>query len=369
MSTKKRYFGIVLILLALGLTQTLFNGCRNKSAKNTDTGNANGTKQDQQSGNSAIQIKYVSVTELKPQEFNHYLEVQGKFDGDENVAVSPKSMGVITQIYVKNGEQVKKNQQLAQLDDEVLQKSMKELKSSYDLANQLYEKQKNLWDQKIGTEVQYLTAKTNKESLENRIATLNDQIDMMKIKSPIDGTVEDVPVKLGQSLAPGITAFRVINFSHIKVVAEVAEAYTAKVKTGDEVIVYVPDMNKEIKARISFASKYINPTNRTFIVEVRLEPREIDARANMIAVIKINDYKVPSTIVVSVNLVQKSLDKQFVYLVKEENNKMVARKQTITQGMTYNGLTEIKSGLKEGDKAITVGYNDLNDGQPVSVSN
>ena len=136
---------------------------------------------------------------------------------------------------------------------------------------------------------------------------------------------------------------------------------------GDDVIVNVPDLNKEIKAKITFSSKYINPTNRTFIVEVRLNPNEIEARANMIAEIKINDYKAKSAIVVPMNLVQKSLDGQFVYLSRNLNNKQVATKQTVTTGMTYNGLVEIKSGLNVGDNIISTGYQDLNNNELISI--
>ena len=273
---------IIKLILLAACSSLMIAGC---SRSNADK------KPEKENTNSMNQIVYVSVKPLSLTEFNHYLEVQGKIDGDDNVAVSPRNMGVVTKIYVSNGDHVNKDQLLAQLDDEVLVKSQKELQSSLNFATDMYEKQKNLWDKKIGSEVQYLTAKNNKESLENKMVTLKDQIDMMRIKSPIEGNVEDVPIKIGQSVAPGMPAFRVINFSHVKVVAEVAEGYSAKIRTGDDVIIYFPDLEKEIKAKITFSSKYINPINRTFIVEVRLNPNEIEARANLIAVIRINDYK------------------------------------------------------------------------------
>ena len=360
MNRIRKYLVITVSLLSFNFLLLSFYGCGNKADNKADPKN---TK-------TETQIKYVSTMEVKLQEFNHFLEVQGKVDGDDNVSVSPKGMGVITQIFANNGNHVKKGQILAQLDDAVLQNSLKELKSGLDFATQMYDKQKNLWDKKIGSEVQYLTAKNNKESLENKMATLKDQIDMMKIKSPIEGDVEDVPVKVGQSVSPGITAFRVINFSHVKIVAEVAEAYSAKIKTGDDVIISIPDLNKEVKSKITFSSKYINPTNRTFIIEVKLNPNMIDARANLIAVIKINDYKVHSAIVIPVNYIQKSLEGQFIVLANENpSSKLVAHRQKVNVGMTYNGLAEIKSGLKEGDKVISAGYTDLNEGQVLSIKN
>jgi RND family efflux transporter MFP subunit len=318
---------------------------------------------------STEKIKYVSFNEIKPGEFNQYLEVQGKVDGEENVAVNAKMPGVITKIYVKEGDAVRQGQLLAQIDDEYMQKGLNELKSTLSFATQMYEKQKNLWDQKIGSEVQYLTAKNNKESIENKIATLKDQVDQTKIISPINGNVEDLQIKIGQAVSPGFPVFRVINFSKVKVVAEVAEAYSSRIKLGNDVIIFFPDMNKEVKAKITFSSKYINPTNRTFIVEARLNPKDIDARANMIAVFRINDYKAEKAFIVPINVIQKSSDTRFIFLAKEENSKLIARKQIVTVGNIYNGKAEITSGLKEGDKVIMVGYQDMNEGQLISVNN
>jgi membrane fusion protein, multidrug efflux system len=230
----------------------------------------------------------------------------------------------------------------------------------------MFIKQKNLWDQKVGSEVQYLTAKNNKESLENKLKTLREQMDMTKIKSPIDGTVEELPIKVGQYVAPGMTTFRIVNFSHIKVTGEMAEAYSSKVKRGDSVIIYFPDLSKEIKARLTFSSKYINTTNRTFLVECRFGPGDFEYRANMISVIRIMDYKSDSAVVIPVNVLQKSLSENYVYIVRDEGGKKTARKQKIIVGSSYNGLVEILSGLQEGDKVITTGYQDLNDGQQVN---
>ncbi len=304
----------------------------------------------------------VAITEIAPQKFSHYIEVQGKVDGDDNIGVSAKTVGYVTKIYVKQGQAVKKGQLLASLDDQILQKTLKQATDQLGFVTEIFNKQKNLWDQKIGSEVQYLTAKNNKEMVENQISTLKEQIDMSKITSPIDGTVEDIPVKIGQTVSPGITVFRVINFTHVKVVADIAEAYAPKVKSGDSIIIYLPDMDKEIRTRLTFASKYINPVNRTFSVETNLETGKEEYKANMVAVIKINDYKNQEAIVVPVNLIQKAMNDQYVYVAKIENGKNVARKQAVETGMTYNGLTEIKSGLNPGDKIITKGFQYIKDG-------
>jgi len=311
---------------------------------------------------SKVNLTQVIVSELKLQTFKHYIDVQGKVDGEDNIGVSPKTMGVITAIYVKQGQYVSVGQVLAQIDDQVIQKSLQELRTQLDFATDMYNKQKRLWDQKIGSEVQFLSAKNNKESMENRMKTLHDQIEMSKIKSPINGTVEDIPVKIGQSVAPGITTFRVINFSMLKVMAEVAEAYAPKINTGDSVIVELPDLYKEIPATVTFSSKYINPTNRTFTVEVKLNPSKIDYRANMIAGLKINDYK-SKAIAIPINLIQNSQQGQYVLVVNKESNKV--EKTFITTGLTYNGVAEITKGLSVGDLLITTGYLDLKEGTVV----
>lgn len=317
--------------------------------------------------NDKTQATIVSVQPLILQPFDHYIEVQGRIDGNENIGVSPRTAGVVTRVIVKEGDYVKKGQVLAELDAVVLKRNLSDLQSQLSYVSDLYEKQKALWDQKIGSEVQYLTAKNNKESIENKIASLKDQISMSSITAPIDGTVEDIPIKVGQLAVAGIPAFRVINFAKAKAVADVGEAYSSKIKTGDQVKIFLPDFNDELQQKVTFASKFINPTNRTFIVEVELPPSaKMVYRANMIAVIRIKDYNNSSTIAVSQNFIQSSRNEGvYVYIAKDENGKKVAHKTFVKTGVTYNGLTEILSGLTDGDKLITAGYKDLYDGQVI----
>jgi membrane fusion protein, multidrug efflux system len=316
-------------------------------------------------GKDSSKIAIVGVMDLKVEEFKHYLEVQGKIDGDQNVAVSPKMMGVITSIDVKEGEAVTKGQVLAHIDDAVLKQSLATLDSTLVYYTNLYNKQKRLWDQKIGSEVQYLSARNNKENYENLIKSTKEQIAMAKIVSPINGTIEEIPIKVGQTVTPGVTtAFRVVNLAKVKVMAEIAEAYSAKLKTGNNVVISFPDLDKEITSKISFASKYINTVNRTFTVEVRLDNNDEEYRANMIAVVKINDYSADSAIVVPVNIIQKMNDADYVYIAEKNNAKnYIAKKINVKLGHTYNGYTEILEGLKQGEKIITAGYQNLEDGQ------
>jgi RND family efflux transporter MFP subunit len=316
-------------------------------------------------GKSIDKVAEVVVTDLKKTNFDHYLEVQGRIDGEENTSVSPKTMGVITEIDVKQGQEVSKGQVLAMIDNAVLRQQLVTLDSSLTFVTNLYIKQKKLWEQKIGSEVQYLTAKNNKENVENSIKSLKEQMDMSNIVSPINGTIEEIPIKIGQSVTPGITtAFRVVNLSRVKVVADIAEAYSAKLKTGNIVKIGFPDLDKEITTKISFTSKFINTLNRTFFVEARLEDNNDESyRANMIAVVKINDYHADSVITVPINVIQKIGGDNYVYKAEKSANKFVARKVKVSIGQSYNGNTEILDGLKEGDKLITIGYQNLEDGQ------
>jgi RND family efflux transporter MFP subunit len=318
--------------------------------------------------NKASKVTAVAITEAKPAEFNHYLEVQGKVDGEDNIAVSAQMAGSITAVYVKEGDKVRRGQILAQIDNSILQQQISSTKQQLDFATNLYNKQKALWDKQIGSEVQYLTAKNNKENLEKALSTLDEQVEMTRIKSPINGSVEEVNLKVGQMASPGQPAVRVVNFSNVKVLAEIAEAYAPIVSVGDKVIVYFPDFNIEIASQIRFTSKYINPVNRTFQSEVRLGPSKVEYRANMMAVVKINDYRNPSAFAVPITLIRDSQSGKFIYVAKEENGTLVARRLPVTVGSTYNGLAEITSGIAAGDKIITTGFNSLLDGELIQVN-
>ncbi len=310
----------------------------------------------------------VSITEAKPAEFNHYLEVQGKVDGEDNIAVSAQMAGSITAVFVKEGDPVRKGQVLAQIDNAVMMQQIASTKQQYDFASNMFAKQKALWDQQIGSEVQYLTSKNTKENLEKALATLNDQLEMTRIKSPINGSVEEVNLKVGQLASPGQPAVRVVNFSSVKVVAEIAEAYAPKVKPGNKVVVFFPDFNTEITSTVRFTSKYINPINRTFQSEVRLGPSKVEYRANMMAVVKINDYRNPSAFTVPVTLIRETQAGKYIYVAKEETGKLVARRLPVTVGNTYNGLAEITAGITLGEKIITTGFNSLIDGELIQVN-
>ncbi len=348
-----------------GNKQNQLNKLKKKQEKLTQQIQMLEAELSQQVDSSATsQPKMISVMEVQPSPFNHYIEVQGKLDGDENVGVAAQALGKIVEIYVRQGQNVSKGQILAKLDDAVLQQQLKQMETNLQMVTELYEKQKKLWEQNVGSEVQYLQAKTNKESLEKSVAALKDQIKMMTITSPVNGTVEDLSIRIGQVVSPGVPLIRVVNFSKLKVVADVSETYSNKVNPGDRAKVYFPDLQTEIETKISFVSRYINPVNRTFTVEASVEKPVPGLKANMVAVLKINDYSNPKALVLSSNLINKDQKGNYVYIVTT-NSSPKAKKVYVQTGVSYNGMIEITGGIEPGSKVITAGYQNLREGDPV----
>lgn len=312
-----------------------------------------------------VKTKDVAVSELSTRSFNHYVQTQGSVEAEDNIMLSAKSAGIVNTVYVTEGQQVSKGQVLIQLDNAVIRQNIEVMKSQLDLANIIYNRQKNLWDQKIGTEVQYLQAKSNKENLEKQVASLQEQSDMSKITSPINGAVDEMIAKIGENLAPGMPAVRVINSSNLKLKANISESYVTSIKKGNKVLINIPELNKELDAQVSFVGKNIDPLSRTFIVEIKL-PSLADLRPNMTGIVKVIFHTEPSTIVVPVNVVQDINQQKVVYVMEMNGKQAVARKKVVTVDAVYDNLAQVK-GLKTGDKIITSGYQGLNDGQPVKL--
>jgi membrane fusion protein (multidrug efflux system) len=305
----------------------------------------------------------VSVVSLKPEIFKNFIDVQGKVDANENVSISSEMPGTITKINVNVGDEVSIGQVLAETDARAINQQISDLQTNMELVNQIYDKQKNLWDQKIGTEVQFLQAKTNKESMAKKMSALQEQLRMSKIISPINGTVDAIDIKLGQAVAPGLPAIRVINYSNLKVKADVAESYASKIKKGSEAIIRFPDMDDSIVAKVSFVSRAINTASRTFNVEVLLD-NKTEYHPNMVTRLSINDYSSPKPVlIVPVNVIQKDENNASFVYVADGN---VAKKQIVTIGNQYRGKAEILSGLKEGDLLLESGYDIVNEGDVIT---
>jgi membrane fusion protein (multidrug efflux system) len=304
----------------------------------------------------------VSAFTVKAGQFTNYVAIQGKIDAQDNVTAYPQASAVITAINVKAGDHVRKGQTLVQLDNSVLRQNIDQAQAQAALAQTLYQRQKNLWDQKIGTEVQYLQAQTNVQTTEKQVASLRQQADMYRIVSPINGTVDQMDLKLGQIATPGSTGIRVVNADILKVKADVPESYAGSVHLGDNVNILVPDANDSLAAKITFAAKVIDPASRSFAIEIRL-PNRSSLRPNMTAVLKIANYANNKAIVVPTKAIQKSETGDYVFV--DING--IAKRKVVTEGASSNGMSEIKSGLAAGDVVVTEGASELEDGDKIKV--
>ncbi len=311
----------------------------------------------------------VSVMNAKPESFKSYLEVQGRVDFDQNATVGSRAAGSLTSIRVQRGDRVSKGQVLATVDASILDASMAELRTRMDLARIVYQKQKGLWDQQIGTEIQYLQAKNNYQALQRNLATLNQQKALYNVVAPFSGTVDEVLPKLGEITAPGAPVVRLTSGTGSKILADVSEAYGNSIKAGDNAVVTIPDLgDKELPATVRVVSRSINATSRTFTVELRLKnAKAANLRPNMVATVRIQNYAAASATVIPVDLVQHDEENSYVYVVAQEAGKAVAKKRIIKTGNTYNGKVEVTSGLTGEDKIISGGYQNLNEGQKVAV--
>ncbi|NVO10720.1 MAG: efflux RND transporter periplasmic adaptor subunit [Bacteroidales bacterium] len=312
-------------------------------------------------------FKFVGFTETKTSPFDHFIRVQGKLDGDLNAGVFAEAPGTVAAKYADVGQHVVKGQVLAQIDDKQYKSQLESLETQYKFASEMFDKQKRLWDQKIGSEVQYLQSKTTKESLEQQITSLKQQIEKFQIKSPIDGTIEECNIKVGGVVSPDprLAAYRVVAFKNLKVTAEVSEAYSTRVQKGDKLIVLFPDANKQVETVVSFVSNYINPVNRTFLIETRINSEAPNLKANMIAIIQVNDYHTNNAIVLPMNVIQTDALGSYVYVIRPKDKFNAAYKQPVKIGFTYNGLAEIVEGVKTGEKLISAGFQNLIDGEYV----
>ena len=307
----------------------------------------------------------VTVTAVKPENFASYLEVQGRIDFDQNATVPARMAGTLTSVRVVRGDRVGAGQVLATIDASVLDASVAELRTRLDLARVVYQKQQSLWKQQIGTEIQYLTAKNNYNALQRSLATLNQQRAMYRIVAPFGGTVDEVLPKLGEAVAPGVPVVRLPRGRGGKIVADVSENYGSSLKAGDVALVKLPDLgNEEFSTTVRTVSRGISAVSRTFTVELKVPAKYAgQLRPNQVAQVRIRNYHTQNVPVLPVDAVQKDETNSFVYLVQDGK----AVKRIIKTGKTYNGKVEISEGLKADDKVITAGYQNLNEGQVVSL--
>ena len=312
----------------------------------------------------------VSAIKLKPRNFSHYLNFQGSLDTDKNVVIYPELPGLLKNIYVKQGDKVKKGQLIAKISDNGLTDQLEQLKLQRDLAKTTFERQQKLWDQKIGSEIQYLQAKTNFKSLEKKISQMKDQEGKTRILAPFDGTIDDIIADVGSNLAPGLTPIlRIINIEKMKVIAEIPEIHIPYIKKNKNVKIYVPILDKQILGSISSVGNFINPNNRSFSIEIKLLNESNELKPNMTVSLEINDYQNENAILIpSKDILEDEEGNFYVYkLVSDSNDSYKSNKIMILKGKSYNNMTEIKTGLKEDDLIINDGLRQVEDGQIVKV--
>lgn len=318
-------------------------------------------------------IKYVEIIQIEPRIFKHYIKVQGIIESNNNIFTPPQASGIVKKIYVQKGEKVLKGQLLAELDGSIYESTIMELETNMELATTIFERQERLWNKKIGSEIQYLQAKTNKESLGKRLITVNEQYKLTKIFAPISGTVDEVNIKVGEAAAAGIGAIRIVQLSDLKITAVLSENYISQVKKKDSVHVHIPVLDKSLNMTIKAVSQVIDPENRTFNIELKIPENKFSIKPNMLAVLTINDYTNPAAITVPVNIIQRTSNKQFIFVTNEDSEfsgeKFEVEMRYVKTGKYYDNLVEITEGLTAGEIVVFFGFQDLADGQIVMVSN
>ena len=317
---------------------------------------------------SMSDVEYINIKTktVEPQLFEHYIEVTGKVEADQEVNVSPEGSGTITDILVTEGQFVKKGTTLATLNTDMLDQSIAEAQISLDLAKTTYDRQKNLWDQKIGSEIQFLQTKSTKESQERRLESLMAQKDMAEVKAPVDGTVDVIFQKKGEIAGPQIPFAKVVNISKIKIYGDVAETYLTKVSKNEEVSVDFPAISRQVKSRIEQIGNYIDPNNRTFRVRLNLNNPDNLIKPNMIAVLKIRDYAADSAIVLPSLLLKHDFKGEYTFIVDNSQEVKKAKKIYIKTGVSNNNMTEVTEGIHAGMQVISEGFDQVIDETPVA---
>ena len=322
----------------------------------------------------------VSIAPIINQDFNHFIELQGKVESESVSYITPRAGGgQVKALYVKRGDKVRKGQLILQLDNSMVKQSaaaaaqnIETIKAQAALAKSVYEKQKNLWEQNIGSEIQLMTAKTNADASASQLKAATEQLGMVNqqlsytsVYSDVDGVAEEVNVKVGD-LFGGPGQIKIVNTDKLKLTSQIPENYAGKVKVGTEATLVFPDINKTIETKLGVVGAVIDPLSRSFYVESKL-PIDKDFRANQLVQVKIKDYTKTNAIIIPINLIQNDEKGKFIYVAASENGKLIARKRAVTIGEFYANNIEILSGLAAGEQMVTEGYQSLFDGQNLTT--
>ena len=382
----------ILILLAFIITSC--GGEKNKSVEdiiatnNLELIRKKKTELDASAQEISLKLKQLEakIKDLDPQEkiplittfaakeavFNHFVELQGNVSTKQNVVINAEYAGVLSTVYVKEGQKVSKGQILAKIDDGGLSQQLAQLQIQADLAKTTFERQERLWNQKIGSEIQYLQAKATYESQIQAKNQLQQQIGKTRVRAPFSGTIDDVITDPGTVVAPGQSQlFRIVNLDEMYIETEVPERYVSDIVKGKEVKVEFPILGKEMDAKVRQAGNFINPANRTFKVEVAIPNKDASIKPNLTAKLKINDYTNNNAILIPQSIISENAEgQQYVYTITNKSDSTAKAKRTIIEtGKTQGDYIEIISGIENGAEIIQEGARSVKDNQTVKVIN
>ncbi|WP_299011160.1 efflux RND transporter periplasmic adaptor subunit [uncultured Tenacibaculum sp.] len=316
-------------------------------------------------------VPLITVLSAKEEVFDHYLELQGDVQTKQNVLIYPEMPGLLTRIYVKEGQYVNKGQALAKIDDGGLANQLAQIEAQAALAETTYKRQERLWNQKIGSEIQYLQAKTNYEAQTNAVSQLRRQLAKSVITAPFSGVIDDVIKEQGTVVAPGMGSevFRIVNLKNMYIETDVPESYITSIKKGKNVEVEFPVLGEKLTSKIRQAGNFINPANRTFKVEVEVPNKDGNIKPNLTAKLKINDYSNEKAILIPQSIISENANgEQYVYVVEDIKDQIGTAKQTIiTTGKTQGDIIEVLSGIESGTKIIDEGARSVKNGQEVKI--
>ena len=318
-------------------------------------------------------VPLITTITAKTEEFKHVLELQGNVTTKDLLVITPETNGILTHVYVKEGQRVNKGQILAKIDDGGLGQQLSQLKIQADLAKTTYERQKRLWDQNIGSEIQFLQAKSSYESQVKAVNHMQQQIAKTVVKAPFSGTIDDVISEQGNVVAAGQTELmQIVNLNNMYIETEVPERYVSDVVIGKDVVVELPVLGKKIDTKIRQAGDVINPANRTFKVEIEIPNKDKAIKPNLTAKLKINDYTNEKAILIPQSVISENAEgEQYVYVVTDKNGKGIgsAKRVIIETGKTQGDVIEVVGGLETGSEIIKEGARSVRDGQSVEVIN
>ncbi|GGI55999.1 efflux RND transporter periplasmic adaptor subunit [Winogradskyella haliclonae] len=315
-------------------------------------------------------IPLITTFVAESKNFNHFLELQGNVETKQNLVLTPEMNGILKQVFVKEGDKVRKGQTLARIDDGGLSQQRAQLQIQADLAKTTFERQKRLWEQKIGSEIQYLNAKSNYEAMQESVNQVNQQLAKTSVRAPFSGVIDDIITEQGSVVGAGQTQLiRIVNLDDMYIKTDIPESYITSIKNGKEVEVMFPILGKTINTKIRQTGTFINPANRTFKVEIAVPNKDRSIKPNLTARLKINDYTNENAILIPQNIISENANgEQYVYIIKDKNEgKAVAEQVIITTGKTQGDFIEVLSGLKANNEIIKEGARSVKNEQTVKI--